>query len=138
MGGSLLAFCDHQRGRLGDRHAGCGDGAGTAGAVAETHEIAVVLFELDVFEGYAELRGKHLCERGGMTLAIVERSGGQFHRTVRLERNLAEFAAGRCRDFEIGADRDAAELAALAALLLAPGESGMIGNLERLAEYALE
>src|SRR6202522_1030317 len=119
MRGSLLAFCDHQRGRLDDRHAGRGDGTGTAGAVAETHEIAVVLFEPDVVEGYAELRGKHLCERGGMTRAIVERAGGQFYRTVRFEGDLAEFAAGRCGDFEIGADRDAAQLAVFAALLLA-------------------
>jgi hypothetical protein len=54
------------------------------------------------------------------------------------ECELAEFAGGGSSDFEIGADRNAAQLAILAAVLLAPGEAGVIGNCKRLVEYALE
>ena len=102
------------------------------------HDVAVALFELDAFEGHAELRAEHLRERRRMALAVVERAGDQPHRAVVLEHDLAEFDAGRRGDFEIGADRDAAQLAALAALLLAFGEIGVIGDLERLVEHALE
>src|SRR5438874_7343622 len=45
---------------------------------------------------------------------------------------------GRCGDFEIGADGNAPELAALAALLSPLGKTGVIRNLERLVEHALE
>src|SRR5450759_5437711 len=102
------------------------------------HDVAVALFELDAFEGDAELRAEHLCKWRCMALAIIERARGQPHRAVILEHDLAEFDAGRCCDFEIGADRDASELAALAALLPAPGEIGVIGDLDRLVEDALE
>ena len=94
--------------------------------------------QLDPLEGHAELGGQHLRERRGVALAVIERAGGQLHRTVRLEGDLAEFAARRRGDFEIGADRDAAQLAVLAAFLLALGEIGVIGNLQRLVEHALE
>ena len=93
---------------------------------------------LMLLEGHAELRREHLRERRRMALAVIERAGDQPHRTVILEHDLAEFDAGRCGDFEIGADRDAAQLAALAAFLLALGEIGVIGDLERLVEDALE
>ena len=94
-----------------DRRAGRGDRARAAGAVAEAHEVAVVLLQRDLLEGHAELRGQHLRERRGVALAVIQRAGGELHRAVRLERDLAEFAARRRRDFEIGADRDAAQLA---------------------------
>ena len=121
-----------------DRRSGRGDRAGAAGAVAETHEVAVVLLQRDPLKGHAELRRGCLGERRRMTLAVIERPGGQLHRTVRLEGDLAEFAARRRADFEIGADRNPAELAVLAAFLLAFGEISMIGNLKRLVEYAVE
>ena len=73
-----------------------------------------------------------------MALAVIQRAGDQLHRAVRLEHDLAEFDAGRRGDFEIGADRDAAQLAALAAFLLALGKVGVVGNLQRLVEHALE
>ena len=138
MRGGLLAFGNDQRSELDDRRAGRGDRARAAGAVAEADEVAVVLFERDLLEGYAELRRQHLCERRGVTLAVVERAGGEFHRTVRLEGDLAEFAARRRGDLEIGADRDAAQFAGFSALLLAFGKIGVIGKLQRLAEHGLE
>src|ERR1700738_3960703 len=98
------------------------------------HDVAVALLELDAFEGHAELRTEHLRERCRMTLAIVERAGDQPDRTVILEHDLAEFDAGRGGDFEIGADGNAPELAALAAFLFPFGKPGVIGDLERLAE----
>src|ERR1700690_664950 len=96
------------------------------------HEVAVALFELDAVEGNDELRAENLRERGRMTLAVVEGAGDQPDRAVVLEPDLAEFDARRCGDFEIGAYRDAAQSAALAALLLAFGEVGVVGDLERL------
>ena len=134
----LLAFCNDQRRGLYDRLAGRGDRARAAGAVAETHEVAVVLFERDVLEGHAELRRQHLGERSGVTLAVIQRAGGELHRAVGLEGDLAELAARRCGDFEVGADRDAAQLAGLAALFPAFCKIGVIGHLQRLAEHALE
>src|SRR4029453_6687333 len=102
------------------------------------HDVAVALLEFYALEGHAELRREYLRERRRVTLAIVERAGDQPHRTVILEHDLAKLDAGRCGDFEIGADGNAPELAALAALLFPFGKTGMIGNLERLAEHALE
>ena len=134
----LLALGDDQRRGFDDRRAGRGDRARAAGAVAEAHEVAVVLFERDLLEGHAELRRQHLRERGGVTLAVIQRAGGELHRTVRLEGDLAEFAARRRGDLEIGADRDAAQFAVLAALLPASGKIGVVGNLQRLVEHALE
>ena len=93
---------------------------------------------LIALEGNAELRAQHLRERRRVALAVVERAGDQPHRAVILEHDLAEFDAGRRGDFEIGADRDAAQLAALAAFLLALGKIGVVGNLQRLVEHALE
>src|ERR1700712_3802245 len=107
-----LALLDHQPRGLDDRHAAGGDRTRAAGAVAGMHDVAVALFELYVLEGDAELRGKHLRERRGMALAVVERAGDQPHRAISLEHDLAEFDAGRGGHFEIGADRDAPELAA--------------------------
>src|SRR3954451_16443434 len=102
------------------------------------HDVAVALFELDVFEGYAKLRREHLCEWRGVALPIVERAGDQSHRAVIFEHDLAEFDAGRRRDFEVRADGDAAQLAPLAAFFLALGYIGVIGYLELLVEDALE
>ena len=135
---ACLPLAIDQRRGLDDRRTRRGDRARAAGAVAEAHEVAVVLFQRDLLEGNAELRRQHLRERRGVTLAVIERAGGEFHRAVGLEGDLAEFAARRCGDLEIGADRDAAQLAALAALLLALGEIGVIGNLQRLVEDAGE
>src|SRR6267154_5377232 len=73
-----------------------------------------------------------------MPLTIVERAGGQPHRAVSFKHDLAEFDAGRRGDFEIGADRDASELALFAALLLAFGKTLVIGDLKRLVEDPLE
>src|ERR1700742_4501556 len=138
MRGRLLALGDDKRGGLDNRRAGRGDRARAAGTVAEAHEVAVVLLQRDLLEGHAKLRRQYLRERRGMALAVIERAGGEFHRTVRLEGDLAEFAARGRRELEVGADRDPAKLAVLAAFLLAPGEIGVIGNLERLVEHALE
>src|SRR6266566_7719966 len=138
MCGGLLALGDDKRGCLDDRLAARHDRARAAGAVAEADEIAVALFERYFLEGYAELCRKHLRERCGVALAVVERAGGQLDRTVRLEIDLAEFAARRCRDFEIGTHGNAAQLAVLAAFLLAPGKVGVVRNLQRLVEYAGE
>src|SRR3982074_2460439 len=80
------------------------------------HDVAVALFELDAFEGDAELRTEHLRKWRRMTLAIVERAGDQSDRAVILQQDLA----------------------ALAALLLALGKTLVIGNLERLVEDTLE
>src|SRR6202158_5854805 len=102
------------------------------------HDIAVALFQSYALEGHAELRGQNLRERRRVALAIVERAGDQPYRAVILEHDLAQFDAGRGGDFEIGADRDAAQLALLAALLLAFRKVGVVGNLQRLVEYALE
>jgi hypothetical protein len=54
-----------------------------------------------------------------VALPIVERTGDQVHCAVGFEDDLAKFGARRGGNFEIGADRDAAQLAALAAVLLA-------------------
>src|SRR3954470_8956062 len=102
------------------------------------HDVAVALFELDAFEGDAELRRKNLRKRCRMTLAIVERAGDETDGAVIFENDLAEFDAWRCGDFEIGTDGNASQLAALAALLLASGKIGVIGDFERLAENALK
>src|ERR1700676_1170599 len=102
------------------------------------HDVAVALFEFYALEGDTELRGKHLREWRRMTLAIVERAGDQADRAVVFEHDLAELDVGRRGDFEVGADRDAPQLAAFAAFLLALGEVGVLGDLERLVEHALE
>src|SRR2546423_12044296 len=102
------------------------------------HDIAVTLLELDAFEGNAELGGEHLRKRAGVALTVVERSGDQSYRAVIFKHDLAELDARRRRDFEVGADRDAPQLALLAAFFLALGEIGLIGDLERLVEHALE
>ena len=135
---ACLPLAIDQRGGFDDRRTRRGDRARTAGAVAEAHEVAVVLFERDLLEGHAELRRQHLGERGGVALAVIQRAGGEFHRAVGFERDLAELAARRCRDLEIGADRDAAQLAFLAARFLAFCKVGVVGNLQRLVEHALE
>src|SRR3981189_561099 len=138
MRGGALALLDHQSRSLDDRHPAGGDGARAAGAAAGMHEVAVALFEFYAVEGDAELGGENLRERRRMSLTIVERAGDQPHRAVILEHDLAELDAGGCGDFEIGADGNASELAALAALLFPFGETGVIGNLERLVKHALE
>src|SRR4051812_11760845 len=102
------------------------------------HDIAVALLKLDAFEGDTELRREHLRKRAGVALTIVERSGDESYRAVLFEYDLAELDAGRRRDFEVGADRDPPQLALLAAFFLALGEIGVIGDLERLVEHALE
>src|SRR5215471_5308810 len=101
-------------------------------------KITVALFECDALKGDTELRGQYLRERRRVTLPVVERSRDQLHRAVVLEHDLAEFDARRRGDFEIGADGDPAQPAALAALLLAPGKVDVIGDFERLVEHALE
>src|SRR6266446_137505 len=133
-----LALLDDQLRGFDDRHPRGGDGARAAGAAAGMHDVAVALLELYALEGHAKLRREHLRERRRVTLAIIERAGDQPDRAVILEQDLAELDAGRGGDFEIGADRNASELALLAALLLAFGETSMIGNFERLVEHALE
>src|SRR3984957_11007357 len=93
MRGRLLALGDARLGGFDDRLAGRGDRARAAGAVAEPHEIAVVLLQRDLLEGDAELRREHLREPRGVALPVVERAGGELDRAVRLERDLAELAA---------------------------------------------
>src|SRR6185312_11180337 len=66
----LLALLDDERGRLDDRLSGRGDRARAARAAAESHELAVVLLQLDLVEGDAELVAQHLCKRRGMALAV--------------------------------------------------------------------
>ncbi len=134
----FLALLDDQLRRFDDGHAAGGDGARAAGAAAGVHDVAVALFEPDALEGHAELVGQHLRERRGMALAIVQRARDQPDRAVGLEHDLAKFDAGRCGDFEIRADRDAAQLAAFAAFLLALGKTRMIGDLQRLVEDTLK
>ena len=129
MGGRALALLDDQFRGLDDRHSAGGDGARAAGAIAGMHDVAVALLELDAFEGHAELCTEHLRKRCRMPLTIVERAGDQPHRAVSFKHDLAEFDAGRCGDFEIGADRNASELALFAALLLAFGKTLVIGDL---------
>src|SRR5581483_5718464 len=120
----LLALLDDQRGSLDDGLSRCRDRARAAGAVAEADEVAVALLQRDLLEGNAELGCEHLRVGRGVALAVIERARGELHRAIGLEGDLAELAARRRRDFEIGADRDAAQLAGLPALLLAPGEFG--------------
>src|SRR5207244_7802779 len=138
LGCGLLAFLHDQRGRLDDRLSARGDRARAAGAAAESHEVAVILLQRNLLEGHAELRRKYLRERRGMALAVIERAGGEFYRAIWLECDLAKLAARGCGYFEIGADRDATQLAGLAALLLAFGKVGVIGNFDRPVEHALE
>lgn len=102
------------------------------------NDIAVALFDLDALERYAELIGQHLREGRRVSLTVIERAGDQLHRTVGFEHDLAEFDARRSGDFEIGADRDAAQLAALATFLLAFCKAGVVGNLQCLVEDALK
>ena len=73
-----------------------------------------------------------------MTLTVIERAGGELHRAVGQEADLAEFAARRCRHFEVGTDRDAPQLAASAAFLLPLGKIGEIRNFQRFVEDASE
>jgi hypothetical protein len=54
------------------------------------------------------------------------------------ERDLAEFAGRRGGDFEIAADRDAAQLAGLSAVLLTLREARVVGHFQRLGEYGAE
>ena len=135
---SRLALGDDQRGGFHDRHAARSDRTRSSGAVAGVNDVAVALFELDPVEGHAELIGQHLRERRGVALAVIECTGNELYGAVGLEHDLAEFDAGRGGDLEIGADRDAAQLAQLAAVLLALGKARVIGDLERLVEDALE
>src|SRR5258705_7400884 len=102
------------------------------------HDVAVALLELYALEGHAELCRERLREWRRVTLAIIERAGDQPDRAVILEHDLAEFDAGRCRDFEVGADGNAPELAALAALLFSLGETRVIGKLRHLLGQTLE
>src|SRR5262249_56546773 len=92
-----------------------GDRGRAAGAVAKAQVIAVVLLQRDLVEGHAELRRQHLRERRGMALAVIEGAGGELYAAVGFKGDLAELAARGSSDFEIGADRDAAQLAGLAA-----------------------
>ena len=73
-----------------------------------------------------------------MALAVIKRAGDQAHRAVGLENDFSELNAGRRGDFQIRTNRNAAELAALAAFFFPLGKIGVIGNFERLVEDALE
>ena len=73
-----------------------------------------------------------------MALAVVERAGDQRHTAILVERDLAELLAWRRGHLEIGADRDAAQFSALAALLLAFGEAGIVGSRQRVRHHGRE
>ena len=137
VGRGRLALGDHQIAGFDDRGTARHDRARAAGAAAAVHDIAVVLHQADAVERDTKFCSKHLRERRRMALAVIERAGGQKHGAVRFEIDLAEFGeAGR--HFEITADRDAAQLAALARLALALGEAGVVGQFQRLVEHGGE
>ena len=108
--------------------------ARAAGAAAGDQLVAVALQEADLLERHAELLAQHLRERRGVALAVVERAGADGDAAVGVERDAAHLLVGRRGDFEIAADADAAQLAALLALALALVEALPVGGLERLLQ----
>ena len=96
--------------------------------------IAVALQQPDALERHAELLAQHLRERRGVALAVIERAGEDGDAAVGVEADAAHLLVGGRGDFEIAADADAAQLAALLALALALGEALPVGSLQRLLE----
>ena len=66
---------------------------------------------------------QHLRERRGVALAVIERAGDDRHRAVGLEPDAAHLLRRRRGHLEEAADAEPAQLAALAALALAPAEA---------------
>ena len=73
-----------------------------------------------------------------MALAVIERAGDQRHRAVGLEADAAHFLVRRRGDFEIRADAEPAQLAALLAFAPAGREALHVGGFERILEHAGE
>ena len=101
------------RGGFDDRGAARIHRARTAGAAAREQFVAVALQQPDLLERDAELRRQHLRERRGVALAVIERAGNDGDVAIRLEADAAHFLVRRRGDFEIAADAEAAQLAAL-------------------------
>ena len=102
--------------------------ARAAGAAAGDQLVAVALQQADALERHAELLAQHLRERRGVALAVVERAGDDGHAAVGLEADAAHLLVGGRGDFEIAADAEAAQLAALLALALALVEALPVGD----------
>ena len=72
--------------------------------------IAVAFHQPDAVKRNAELVGKDLRVRRRVAHAEVERAGDDRNRAIGLETDRAELLAWRCRDFEIAADTETAQL----------------------------
>ena len=132
VAGDLLAFLDDLGGGFDDRGAAVHQRLRAAAAAADGEPIAVALHERDLLERDAELLAQHLRERRGVAHAEIERAGGQRHRAVAIESDVGQFLRRRRGDFQKVADTEPAQLAALAALALAPGKALAVGEVERL------
>src|SRR5689334_270860 len=73
-----------------------------------------------------------------MALAVVERAADERNAAVLVEGDLGELLVRRRGHLEIGADRDAAQLAVALALALALRKAGIVGKLQRVVHDAGE
>src|SRR6516165_5031348 len=128
MGGDLFALLDDPGDGRDHRHAARRGRARTAGAAADDEFVAVALQQADAVEGNAEPARQNLRERRRVALAVVERAGDEGHGAVRFEADAAHLLVGWRGDFEIAADRDAAQPAALLALALAFSKAFPVGK----------
>ena len=124
----MLAALDHNCRRFSERGADKHHRTRAAAAAAERHPVAVAFHHSDAVERNAEQVAQYLRIGRCMAHAEIERAGNDGHRAVGIEMDCAEFLAGRCRHFEITADAESAQQAALLAFALALLESGIVGR----------
>ena len=138
MGRGRLALLDDLVDCGDHRHAARRRRARAAGAAAGNQLVAVALEKANALKRHAEPLREDLRECRGMALAVIERPGDEGHGAVRLEADAAHFLVGRRGDFEIAADRDAAQPAAFLALPPSPGKTFPVGKVERVLEHRRE
>ena len=114
--GDLLALLDHLGGGFHDRSAAMHGALGAARAAAVEEAVAVALHQPDRLERDAEPLAEDLRKRRSVAHAEIERAGEQRDRSVALKNDAAQFFRWRRGHFEIAADAEPAQLAALAAL----------------------
>src|SRR5471032_763242 len=134
MRGDLLGLLDQlvagfEEGLRGDQRR-----FGTASAAADLELVGIALQQAKALEWETGMRGQHLGEGRGVTLAVVERAAQHGDGAVVLEADAAIFLAGRARDLEILADAATAQLAVLGALDLALLEAVPVRDGQRLVE----
>src|SRR5207237_8618527 len=83
----------------------------------------------------AELRREHLREGCRVALSVVQRAGDDRHVSIRLEADTAHLLVRWRGHFQIAADAEAAQLAALFRVALALFEARYVADLEGAAEY---